>query len=275
MDRYSVFVPKLLPETELFSPENRSCPGCGQAAAIRIIGKAVEDHRRYPYGISNVEMHTSAFPYKQWELTQAKKPGGTSLKLDAKKIFAMAGESGSFDDGIRMLTEAKKQGKSFIYICLFNEAGIERHREVPLNGYHPDGTKSFIRRLHDMKNLIDRAKAISPDFMATACPSHPFDLVDKVKKTLDCRGISFLAVFVPCPTGCSYDPAQSLNSGRLAVETGFFPLYQIEHGSFRITVSAQSVPRVSEYMKLQPSFVMLSPDEVKKVQDAVDKNTTQ
>ena len=50
MDRFSVFAPRLLPAAEPFVAAMRSCPGCGQALAVRIIGKALADHGRYPYG---------------------------------------------------------------------------------------------------------------------------------------------------------------------------------------------------------------------------------
>ena len=42
MDRYAVFVPKLLPREESFLPDAPiSCKGCGEALAIRLVYKAL------------------------------------------------------------------------------------------------------------------------------------------------------------------------------------------------------------------------------------------
>ena len=105
--------------------------------------------------------------------------------------------------------------------------------------------------------------------MATACPSYPFDLIEKVHGALASR-ISFLAVFVPCPTGCLYDPSLGLRSGRLAVQTGFFPLFQRAGGKTAITVEPQPQAAVSAYLAMQPAC-SVSADETARVQNMVNK----
>jgi len=273
MDLYSVYVPKLLPKTEPFSSKIHSCPGCGQAVAVRLIGKAMEDHKKYQYGTTGIEIHSATLPYKNWEFYPSKKSERSSQKIDEKKVLAVAGESGTFDDGLKMLIEARDKKRPFLYVCFINESGIERHKDVASKGYRPNPTKNFIQRFRDSQSIIEKAKAVKPDFMATACPSYSFDLIEKIKKALDCTGISFIAVFVTCPTGCFYDPSLSLRSGKLAVETGFFPLYRIEGGTVSAKVHTQCVPPLTEYMKLQPAFTVTSPDELKKIQDEVNRVT--
>lgn len=271
MDRFSVFVPKLLPRDEPSVSKLCSCPGCGQAVATRLIGKAMQDLGRYPYGTPRTGLYAAAFPYRQWQFAAKGKTGSAALKVKGKKVYALAGESGTFDDIFPFLAEAGRKGNRFLYICFFNEAGIERHKTASSSGDYPDSTKSFIQRLADMQRLIDKVRAIKPDFLATACPAYPFDLIEKVKQAADCRGAGFLAVFVPCPTGCFYDPSQSLLSGRLAVETGFFPLYLLEGDRKKETITSGAMLPVTEYMKLQPGFSLISAAETDKVQKAVKK----
>jgi len=60
--------------------------------------------------------------------------------------------------------------------------------------------------------------------------------------------------------------------GRLAVETGVFPLYEVENGKYRIT---QEIPKklrpVQDYLELQGRFRHLTPDDMALVQARVDR----
>ena len=271
MDRYSVFVPKLLPSDEPFVAEGRSCPGCGQASAVRLIGKAMEDRGLSPYGETRIGLHDSSLPYGQWGFQRQEKQCAKQGKADAGRIAVMAGESGSLKDGLSLLKDAKAKGRPFLYICFLNEAGVERHKVSSSSGYGPDSTKNFIDRFRDMHLLAGRARALKPDYMATACPAYPFDLIGKVKKALASGGTGFIAVLAPCPSGCFYDPSLGLSSGRLAVETGLFPLYQIENNKIEVTVRIETAPKVMEYMKMQPLFALTEADEMEEVQKEVGR----
>ncbi len=273
MNLYSVFVPKLLSQNEPFVSGGCSCPGCGQASAVRIIGKAMEESGRHPYGIPQIGMETSEMPYSEWVFRPAVSKSRKGVKAP-KNIVAMATESSCFDKGYEALKESKSRKKPFLYICFFNEAGIERHSgRTAESSYSHDETKSFIDRYVDINKKIRSIKALKPDFMATACPSHPLDLVDKVKTAMKTGGSCFPAVLVPCPTGCLYDPSQGMISGRMAVETGFFPLYQIDSkGVTDMNVPLHETPPVSEYLKIHPVYVLLDDTYKNKLQSLVDKN---
>lgn len=273
MDRFSVFAPKLLPTEESFVSALRSCPGCGQALAVRLIGKALGHTNRYPYGPAQHEVDTAGFPYARWNYFASEKLTRASAVINADKMKAVAIESGAFKDIAPLVREAAHKGRKLFTICFFNEAGIERHDDGPVPGYCHDTIKTFSERLDSMRGVLETARSFKPDFFATACPAYPFDLIEKVQKGLACGGTGFLAVFAPCPTGCLYDPATSLQSGKLAVQTGFFPLYQISGNGNRTTMTV--VPRkvipVAAYMKLQQGYIITGQDEVSAVQGMVDR----
>ena len=267
MDRFSVFAPRLLPTAETFVSAMRSCPGCGQALAVRIIGKALTDHGRYPYGGVQPDINVAAFPYADWQTFPPRKLHPAESKIDTAQVLAVAGESGAFEDMFSLLQETRRAGSRLFVICFLNEAGIERHASPPAANYNHDSIKSFSERLDGMRMILDRVKSSQPDFMATACSSYPFDLIEKVHGALSSR-ISFLAVFVPCPTGCLYEPSLGLRSGRQAVQTGFFPLYQRAGGMTAITIEPQGQVPVSAYMAMQQAY-SISVDETARVQDMV------
>ena len=72
------------------------------------------------------------------------------------------------------------------------------------------------------------------------------------------------------PFGCP--GMQSRDSfGGLAVETGVFPLYEIENGKYRITVDVPELRPVSDYLKPQGRFRHLTPDRVDQIQERVTR----
>ena len=269
MDRYSVFTPKLLPQAEDFVAGLRSCPGCGQAMAVRIIAKALAHGRRYPYGCPEVLLRDSELPYTGWRLFDGKTLEA-ALPAAVGRIAAAAGEMGTLDQGLALCAGARKKKQAFLYVCFFNESGIDRHSAPAGPGYYPDRTCGILQRFEKMQTCLKKAKAAKPDYFATACPAYPFDLVEKINRAQSHGGVGFLGVLVPCPTGCLYDPALSLDSGKRAVDTGLFPLYQLEQGAFTLTVKATVA--ASCYAELQPLVPAISGRELEQLQALADKN---
>jgi pyruvate ferredoxin oxidoreductase beta subunit len=273
VDRYSVYVPKLLPKKENFFSRFRSCQGCGQALAVRLIGKAMESHGLYPFGSGDMRTDAASLPYDQWGLPGApkKKQSLEANRVSTGEVVAMVGDPGTFAQGLKALADAASKQQRFLYICLFVESGIERSGKNIKTGYYPSATKSFEARIEHLQTLVKQVKNLGLRYMATVCPSYPFDLIKKVKAAMDCQGPSFLMVFAPCPTGCLYDPSSSLQAGRMAVATGFFPLYQIAEGTCQMTVSVSKMPPVSEYLKIQRSFSDLGAEDITLIEATVKR----
>ncbi len=106
-------------------------------------------------------------------------------------------------------------------------------------------------------------------YVATACPSYPFDLMDKVGKGLDIAGPAYVHILSVCPTGWRCLPDLSVRIGRLAVETGIFPLYEVENGQYKLSFDFPKLRPVTDYLKLQGRFGHLSPDDINKIQTRV------
>ena len=77
-------------------------------------------------------------------------------------------------------------------------------------------------------------------YMATACPSYPYDLIDKVQHGQDSSGNAFILVMTPCPTGWMFAPDKTLEIGRQAVLTGYFPLFEVDGGKIQLTVQPKN-----------------------------------
>jgi len=86
-------------------------------------------------------------------------------------------------------------------------------------------------------------------YVATASPSYPFDMMEKVKKGLRTTGPAYMHVLSVCPTGWRCPTDLSVRLGRLAVETGVFPLYEVENGAYKMSFEvnrAEAGPGLSE-----------------------------
>src|SRR4030043_300090 len=148
------------------------------------------------------------------------------------KVVAMGGDGGTADIGFQALSGALERGHDFIYICFDNEAymntGIQRSSATPFGAStttSPAG-KFSIGQTTWKKNLPAIAVAHDIPYVATACHSYPFDLVNKISKAMEIKGPSYLHVLSPCPTGWRHAGDLSVKMGRLAVETGAFPLFE-------------------------------------------------
>ena len=111
-------------------------------------------------------------------------------------------------------------------------------------------------------------------YAATASIAFPEDFVKKVEKARAIRGPRFFHVLAPCPPGWKYPPEETVRLGRLVVDTGIFPLYEIENGRYRVTRKLGTRKPVSEYLAKQGRFGHLSEYEVAEIQRRVDARWT-
>jgi len=296
MEKYSVFVPKLVTREENFAPGHRACVGCGEALAVRQACKALGRSAIVVSATGCMEVVSSPFPETSWRLpwihtlfeNAAAVASGAEAGLKAlvKKgkrpareigIVAMAGDGGTSDIGLQALSGALERGHDFLYICFDNEAymntGIQRSSATPFGASTttaPAG-KVSIGQVTWKKNLPAIAAAHDIPYVATACPSYPFDLMAKVKKGVATPGPAYIHILSVCPTGWRCPPDLTVKIGRLAVETGIFPLYEIENGEYELSIDLAELRPVQDYFKLQGRFRHLSEETIKKIQDRVDK----
>jgi len=145
-----------------------------------------------------------------------------------------------------------KKGKADLLLCLDNEAG----------GNLPEAIKKPIPAIGE-----------GFQYVATACPSYPFDFYEKLKKGLEVKGKTYIHILCPCPVGWQFDPELTVKIGRWAVESRIFPLYEVNGGSYRLTVTTPKPRAVADYLKIQKRFADLSEKDIEAVTITVEKTT--
>jgi len=294
MQNYGVYVPRLVTKKEPFAPGHRACIGCGEALAVRLACKALGQNVVIANATGCMEIVSSPLPTTSWKVpwihtlfenTAAVASGIESgLKIMMKKgriaqqditVVAMAGDGGTSDIGLQALSGALERGHNFVYICFDNEAymntGIQRSSSTPYGAAtttSPAG-KVSIGQVSWKKNMTAIAAAHNIPYVATACPSYPFDLMEKVEKAAATPGPAYVHILSVCPTGWRCPTDLSVRLGRLAVETGIFPLYEVENGKYKLNFDFPELKPVTAYMKLQGRFRHLSEDIIEKIQQRV------
>ena len=285
-----------VPLDEPFAPGHRGCIGCGEALALRLAMKALGRDVVVANATGCIEIISSPLPDTSWEVpwihtlfenTSAVASGIESgFKAIMRKgripkkhidIIAIGGDGATADIGIQALSGALERGHDFVYLCFDNEAymntGIQRSSCTPYGASTttaPAG-KVSIGQQTQKKDMPAIAVAHGIPYVATATPSYPFDLMEKVKKAADIEGPAYVHILSVCDTGWRTATNLSVSLGKLAVQTGVFPLYEVENGKYKINVESKLTP-IEEYLKPQGRFRHLSADDVAMIQEKVKED---
>ncbi len=298
-EKYAVEAPRQVTKDEFLAPGHRACIGCGEALAVRLACKALGANVIIVTATGCIEIISSQLPWTSWRVpwihtlfeNTAAVASGIEAGLKAMtrkgrrpakevKVVVMAGDGGTSDIGIQALSGALERGHDFLYLCFDNEAymntGIQRSSATPFGASTttaPAG-KMSIGQVTWKKNMPAIAAAHDIPYVATACPSYPFDLMDKVAKGIAIQGPAYIHILSVCPTGWRSATDLTIRIGSLAVETGIFPLYEIEGGKYKLSVDLPKLKPVTDYLKLQGRFRHLSEETIEKIQHRVEEEYT-
>jgi pyruvate ferredoxin oxidoreductase beta subunit len=295
MEKYAIYVPRLVKKEENFAPGHRACIGCGEALAIRQAFKALDNNVIVANATGCMEIVASQLPFTSWQLpwihtlfenTAAVASGieaaykamrRKGIKLpENTKVVAIGGDGGTSDIGLQALSGAMERGHDFTYICFDNEAymntGIQRSSSTPFGAAtttSPAGKKS-IGQFSWKKNMPEIAVAHNIPYVATATHGYPFDLMAKVAKAVATPGPAYVHVLSVCPTGWRSGTDTINRQARLAVQTGVFPLYEVENGVYKLSMDMPKLRPIKDYLKLQGRFRHLSDDVIAQIQKRVE-----
>lgn len=286
---------KEIPEEEYFISGHRACAGCTEPIAVRHVLKAVGKDCIVVSPTGCLEVFSTPYPYTSWAVpwchvafeNAAAVASGVEAALKACKrkgkipdkkihVVAIAGDGGTIDIGLQALSGALERGHDMLYVCLDNEAymntGIQRSGSTPYGAWTTTSAvgKVMPGKLQWKKDGAKIAAAHGIPYVATASVAYPLDLVNKAKKGAEIEGPAYLQVLCPCVPGWRIRSEQSIKLAKLAVQTGIYPLYEIENGSLTVTVKVPQRKNVEEYLGLQGRFRHLTDEFIKKIQSRVD-----
>jgi len=296
VENFDLYAPRLVNKKELFSAGHRACQGCGEVLAVRLMCKALGENTVIASATGCMEIVSSLYPSTAWEVpwihvafeNAAAVASGVEAGLKALrkkgriddryiKVVGMAGDGGTMDIGMQALSGAMERGHDMIFVCFDNEAymntGIQRSSGTPMGASTttaPAGKISYGQKTWK-KNMPEIMVAHNVPYVATACPSYPLDFIRKVEKAKKIKGPSYIHCFSVCPTGWRSPSHLTIALGRLVVETGIFPLYEVENGKYKISAEMpKKLKSIKDYFKAQGRFRHLGEYEIKMIQQRVE-----
>ncbi|MBL7069499.1 MAG: pyruvate ferredoxin oxidoreductase [Candidatus Omnitrophica bacterium] len=289
-------IKELLQRESALSSGHRMCAGCTAPIIVKLISLA----SKYPLVVSCatgcLEVATTIYPYTAWKCSfihnafenSAATISGVetayrALRKKGKikneiKFIGFGGDGGMYDIGLQALSGAMERGHDILTVCYDNEAymntGIQRSSATPKGaatttspaGKVIPGKKQF------RKDLTGIMAAHKIPYVAQASPSHWQDLVKKVEKALEIKGPKFMNILMPCTLGWRFMVDEGIEMAKLAVETCFWPLYEIENGKHAVTYKPKEKKRLIEFIEKQGRFSHLKKEKNKHIIDELQKD---
>jgi pyruvate ferredoxin oxidoreductase beta subunit/2-oxoisovalerate ferredoxin oxidoreductase beta subunit len=147
-------------------------------------------------------------------------------------VIVFAGDGGTYDIGFQALSSAVERNEDMIYFCMDNE------------GY---------------MNTGGQKSSATPLYASTG-------------STPAGKGSRVITVLIPCLPGWGLGDDEAIASARLAVDSGMFPLYEVEDGHRYTLNQTTKTRRVKDYLQAQKRYGHLIDEELEEIQASVDKN---
>lgn len=260
---------------------HRMCAGCGAPIAVRSVLRALEEKDKAVIGSATgcLEVSTFMYPYTSWkdsfvhsafECAGATMSGVerayTALKKRGKikedyKFITFGGDGGTYDIGFQSLSGAMERGHDMVYVCYDNGAymntGIQRSSATPKYAdttTTPVGDDS-LGKPQFRKNLTEIMVSHNIPYVAQTTFMGNFkDIHEKAHKAIYKKGPAFLNVLSPCPRGWRYETADLMKICKLAVDTCFWPVFEVEEGQWKLSYKPKNKLPIEDFLRPQGRF---------------------
>jgi pyruvate ferredoxin oxidoreductase beta subunit len=282
---------------------HRACQGCGQALGARYAldaaMRATGNDLIAVTATGCLEVFTSRYPETSWQLAWVHSLFGNAaavatgiaaanrVKKRRTRVIAQGGDGATSDIGFHCLSGMFERNDDVLYICYDNEGymttggqrssatpPIARTATTPALGTEPGnvfGTGKSVPKI---------AVAHGIPYVATASVADLHDLERKVTKAMSIHGARYLQIHVPCPLGWGAASQDTIRLARLAIECGYYPIFEAEDGKVTHVRKIRRKVPVHYYLMLQRRFAHLFPDgkadpRVARMQAICDANITE
>lgn len=273
-------------EENVFLPGHVACPGCAMALSARYVLNTVGLNSIGIIPPSCMGPVMGVQPYSSIRIPIYKTPlassaasaAGIKRALRAKgrddvNVVALVGDGGTYDIGFQALSSIVENNEDVLYVCFDNEGymntGTQKSSSTPHYAFTtstPTGKKTR------KKNLPEILAAHQIPYVATANIGYLDDFIYKINKAKEIKGTRVLIVLTPCIDGWGFRDNDVVTMTRLAVQTGVFPLYEVEDGvKYTINYGSQEVP-VDDFLTRQRRYRHLTQEQTEEIQREIDES---
>ena len=290
---------KSVPPVDYYTSGRRTCAGCGPAIGYRLLSKAAGPNTIFlgptscMYVANGHQFLTSPYAVP-WYHTQLGGGGAAGIgtaaglralmnkgkrKAEDINVVVYGGDGGFADIGYAGLSMALGQDyKRLLFVLNDNESyantGIQASSTTPWGAattFTPSGKVRRVGNFRLKKNVaLTMAAHSGVRYVATSTLYPPLDFMNKVRRALDCGGPSFIELLAPCPKGWFFDPKETVNLSRLALETTAWVSWEYIEGVFSLTYRPRLRSPVKDYVRHQGRFSHLTDGEIDEIQRMTD-----
>ena len=287
------------------APGHGACPGCGIPVNLNLLLKGIEDPVVFLFQTGCAMIVTTAYPktsFKVPYLHNLFQNGAATLSGVAEIcyrkqqkgeippgdiVFVMVSGDGGMDIGMGSALGTALRGHRLLIFEYDNggymNTGYQYSYSTPLGarsstshiGKEQKG-KSFLHK--DMPKLM---AATGIPYVATVAESNPTDFIKKAAKAAyyaKTTGTAYIKAISACPLNWNDKPATERRVIEAAVNSCYFPLYEIENGVTKLTYDPEKTGKkipVLEWLTMMGRTKHLQKEEykeiVKKIQQEVDE----
>lgn len=272
---------EVMSKEERLAPGHRMCAGCGGTVAVRAVLRALRPEDRAVVGNATgcLEVSSFMYPFTAYEdsyIHNAFENAGATLsgvetayrvlkkkgKIDDTfKFITFGGDGDTYDIGFQSLSGAMERGHDMVYVCYDNGAymntGTQRSSATP---QYADTTTTPAGTVSDGKVQVRKdltaimAQHHIPYAAQTTFTGNFKDLHTKAERAIYTPGAAFLNVMSPCPRGWGYDSSELMTICRLAVDTCYWPLYEVIDGKWMLNYIPKKKLPIEDFLRPQKRF---------------------
>ncbi|HEY4715766.1 MAG TPA: thiamine pyrophosphate-dependent enzyme, partial [bacterium] len=281
------------------APGHGACPGCGIFPTVDQFLKGLTGHVVVLFHTGCGMVVTTGYPYSSHRITYihnlfqngAGVMSGVSEMFEERKrrgeippdeeiTFVMVTGDGGNDIGMGVTIGAALRNNKMIVLEYDNEGYMNTGHQLSFTtpyGHATStsnvGTKQFGKNTHH-KDTAQILAGCHVSYVFTAAESHYQDMVKKAAKAQHYakKGFVFGKTLSSCPLNWRCEEKTAFRVVEKAVDSCFFPLYEVENGKTNITYNPEArdkkVP-VSEWLKMMGKTRHLIKSEYKEVIDSI------
>jgi pyruvate ferredoxin oxidoreductase beta subunit len=270
---------ELSKKEDRLAPGHRLCAGCAAPIILRQILLAIDEPVVLTNATGCLEVSSTYYPSTAWRVpwmhNAFENSAATASGIEAAyrslvrqgkiedrdlKFIAIGGDGGTYDIGIQSLSGMLERGHRVMYVCYDNQAymntGIQRSGATPYGAHTTTSPAGSVvpgkRQFH--KDLTAIVAAHNVPYVAQASPHRWRDLMQKARKGVAADGPAFLNVLASCNRGWRHETGDAIELSKLAVETCFWPLFEVENGEWKLNYKPKEKLPIATWLERQGRF---------------------
>jgi pyruvate ferredoxin oxidoreductase beta subunit len=284
-----VNVKELAKQEEHLTGGTFTCAGCQPIYGLRLLQMAL-GKKMIIVNSAGCMTLTATYPHTCYDVpwlynameNAAPTAAGIAKALEVQGIkdvtvVCYCGDGASYEIGFGPLSGAAYRNDNVLYICYnnFNYANTGHQVSAATQQYArtkttPIGSENKFGNIIPRKNMAKIVAMHDIPFAATASTGYQLDFINKVRKASKIKGFKFIDLLCACEPGWLVKAHEMNKVSKLMVDTGMWPLYEIEKKKVTVSLKPAMKP-VEEALKLQGRFKHIDSSMIKDIQAQVNR----